>query len=63
MQTGAAWPSSARVLRRSINFCNERNPYFDYVIGDLLYLLIAGFNLVYFILFTGELYLTSRNCL
>lgn len=31
MQTGAAWPSSARVLRCSINFCNGRNPYFDFI--------------------------------
>lgn len=32
VQTGAAWPSSARVLRWSINFCNERNPYLDYTL-------------------------------
>jgi len=31
VQTGAAWPSSARVLRCSINFCNGRNPYSNFI--------------------------------
>lgn len=56
--SGAAWPSSARALRRSINFFNGRNPFFVFVF----------FSVLVFLLFTMMLFFcsflnTSRYCL